>query len=463
FLLVYSPHFTYSFPFHVDEWHHIHEALSFGDLSAYANKPAGSYFRFSGAELGFYLFLFLISRLFDLVTVYQFLPALWMVVGSLAIFFIVRQKTGGDFTVALATVFFFATIKSNVNLLGPWFLTPLSFAIPFILLYFYFFERGVDEQSPRFLLIGAGLMGLLVVIHPPSILFALPILALFLIFRWRMVIRFPLVPIVFALVPLLGLLVYKFGMSVSWAELIPRIMKDLVFPRGWGVLEVRNSIFEVYSLVPFILAMAGALVLLWHRAPAKRYLLYLLWPALTLIMVIIYRLSGYSFFSPYQRNFFYLALGLPILSAIGLVFVVSWLAGFWRGWLVIPAVLLIVIATLGPYYVAPRNLEVYRLIDHDDYLTLLELKTLPSGKVMAPLDFSMALYPVAGQQEVGGLAFYGNQSLVKNFFEAKDCSTRQKILRSAKALYVVSPEPFDCGWLLLSHSGNRYIYSVKPQ
>ena len=35
FLLVYSPHFNYSFPYHVDEWHHLSESIRLGNYGEY--------------------------------------------------------------------------------------------------------------------------------------------------------------------------------------------------------------------------------------------------------------------------------------------------------------------------------------------------------------------------------------------------------------------------------------------
>ena len=82
----------------------------------------------------------------NLVLFYKFLPAIWAVFSALALFFLVYKKTN-DFYLGILAIIFFASIKSNLNLLGLWFFTPLTFSIPFILLYIYFFTEGIEKRD----------------------------------------------------------------------------------------------------------------------------------------------------------------------------------------------------------------------------------------------------------------------------------------------------------------------------
>ena len=92
-LLVYSPHFDYRFPFHVDEWHHITEAVRFNHPAEYFQfLTAEPQRRFSGLEIGFHILLSLIGRIFDLVLIYRFLPATWAILTALTLFYVFYNK-----------------------------------------------------------------------------------------------------------------------------------------------------------------------------------------------------------------------------------------------------------------------------------------------------------------------------------------------------------------------------------
>lgn len=143
FIMVYSPHFNYPFPFHVDEWHHIDEAKRLFGEEKYVPGE-------NRLEFGFHLFLGILPKVVNLVLVYKFLPAVWMVLSALALFFLVYKKTN-HFETAIFSILFFASIKSNTNLLGPWFFTPLTFATPLIFLYIYFFTEGYERTNKKYL------------------------------------------------------------------------------------------------------------------------------------------------------------------------------------------------------------------------------------------------------------------------------------------------------------------------
>ena len=64
FLFVYSPHFDYGYPFHIDEWHHIE----------YSMKLFNKSYPIDLMEAGADFILFLISRSVDIVKFAQFLP-----------------------------------------------------------------------------------------------------------------------------------------------------------------------------------------------------------------------------------------------------------------------------------------------------------------------------------------------------------------------------------------------------
>ncbi|KKP88935.1 MAG: hypothetical protein UR94_C0045G0001, partial [Parcubacteria group bacterium GW2011_GWA2_36_10] len=112
FILVYQPHFNYPMPLHIDEWHHLSEALRMENYGEYFQAlKAEATNKFSGMEIGFHFFLFLISWIFDLVAIYQFLPALWAAFSALAIFYVTYKKTNKNFWLAWLAIIFFASIR----------------------------------------------------------------------------------------------------------------------------------------------------------------------------------------------------------------------------------------------------------------------------------------------------------------------------------------------------------------
>ena len=525
FLLVYSPHFNYPFPYHVDEWHHLDQAKRIIN---------GEYERGQGSlEIGFQIFLAGLWILSDavlnlplfqgddgedlkkippslfqgggqgevldfrplpipplrtrgggLVLFYKFLPALWAVFGALALFWTTRQLTR-NFYIALLTIIFFASIKSNVNITGLWFFTPLTFAIPFIFLYIYFLVEGINRQKKKFILIGLTIMAFLLLFHAVSVLFSLPILLIYLLINWRYLIKEWKFFLFFLIIPIIGVLFYKFSFNLPWQELVGKLLEQIQFKRGWGVLELNNPLTEIYSAVGFILAIIGAVSIIVEKK-TKKYLFYLLWPIVMLFWIIIYRVNGVSFFSPHQRNLYYLALGLPLLSAIGLFYLITHcrilfdkinfppLPSFRRKpesrlskillpisfWVSIILIAVVTFFTFKNYYQVPRQLSLYRVIDERDYVDLKYLATLPKGDAIAQPTIGTAMYSISGHEPFANLTFKSGaaREVAEKFFSEYNCEWKKAIIDYLKTKYVVAPQKIDCGWKLIYQEKNL-IYS----
>jgi len=181
FILVYSPHFNYRFPYFIDEWHHISQSY---------NLFEEGYFLGSGKlEIGFQLFLRILSLIIEVFRInfflfYKFLPALWAVFSALVLFYVVEKKTS-NFYIGILAVIFFASIKSNSDIGGLWFFTPLTFSIPFVFLYIYFFTEGIEKRDNQMILWSLVIMIFLLPIHAISVLFAIPILLIYCLFHLK--------------------------------------------------------------------------------------------------------------------------------------------------------------------------------------------------------------------------------------------------------------------------------------
>ncbi len=147
FILIYTPRAQNPYPMHVDEWHHIDEAIHISQ----GNLRYGP----SGLQFGFRVFLATLSVFLNLITTYRYFPAIWGVLTALVLFYVVNKKTEkikNNFLIASFAMIFFFSIKSNANITGLWFFTPLTFVIPLIFLYFYFFTEGIEKKNKKFIL-----------------------------------------------------------------------------------------------------------------------------------------------------------------------------------------------------------------------------------------------------------------------------------------------------------------------
>jgi len=475
FFLVYGIHWDYHLPYHIDEWHHISEAIRLGNYGEYFDvlKSAQAN-RFSGVELGFHFFLFLLSFAVNLVGSYQFLPAVFAVLSALALFFVTYKKTGDMFWIGWLAMVFFASIRSNVNITGLWFFTPLTFSLPFIFLYFYLISEGIAKQDNRMLFGGLAIMLLLVPTHSISVIFALPALAIYILLNWKTIAKQPWILGLFPYIAFIGLFFYAYVLNLGWAEAPGHLISSLQFPVGWGVVEENMPIVGVYSWFGFLTAFLGIGVIIARRE-WREYALFLLWPATVFVLIALYLLTGVSYFSPYQRNLYYFAIALPFFSAIGVYCSAIWLWDYLPklpfkknalqyaryGLLALGFVLTLIILFLN-YYKAPPQFELYKPVSADDLAVLAFLSDLPRATVMAPPLISSALFPVARMDPMGDSVFYGNPEQVLKFFMSDDCKAQGNILAYYNVRYVISPFAIDCdfGKLIMSNAGD-FLYQVR--
>ncbi len=463
FLAVYSPHFSYPLPYHIDEWHHITEAEKLKN-SEYSGGSIG--FR-----VGFHLILGVISYFFNLVSIYQFLPAVWAVVSGLTLFFVAYKKTG-RFEIGIFAMLFFASIKSNVNITGLWFFTALTFSIPFIFLYFYFFTEGIEKNNKKYLYLSFLIMIFLIFVHSISFLFSLPILAVYcLMHRDYCKKNYKLLSLSI-LIPVVGILFYKYMISVPFSQLLNSLIQAVQFKKGWGVLELKNSFFEVYSLTGYILALVGTFAIFTKEKNPKKYLVFIIWPAILLLSILVYRLTDISYLSPYQRNLYYFAISMPLLSAFGLNYIIKQSLGqlskhdlkettrkYIRIALLILIIAVTVILTFRSYSNIPEQITLYKMIEEKDLKTFEFIRELPKSAVMAPPDLATALYPLAGQNPLATISFYGNREDIEVFFLNPDCNIKKEIIEKYEVEYVLSRSKVNCGWKLI-YDNENLIYKI---
>ena len=452
FVLIYSPHVENSFPLHADEWHHINEATKLNN---------GEFERgLAGYRIGFQALLSVFSFV-NLVLFYKFFAATWVVVSSLVLFYVVKKKTN-SFWIAIFSILFFVSIKSNVNILGLWFFTPLTFSIPFIFLYMFYFTEGLEKKNKKYLGISIAIMIFLLFFHAISVLFAIPFLIVYALFHldyikkeWKFFSWFLLIPIV-------GFIFYIFMTNLSFVQGVKTLFEALQFKKGWGVLEFKNSFLEVYSLIGYVLALVGIIFL----GTKKKHLAYVLWPISTLLFLIIFKFTGTSYLVPFQRNIYYFAISLPILSSIGLFYLFKYLKKWkspLRGIIKLVLIFVVLFFTFQNYYAIPEQIDVYTIIDESDYEALVFLSEFEKTTVLATPLSSLAIYPVSGHDVVSTPPLYDYVSESYNdaiiFYHVDDCNVRNQIVQKYSVSYVLSKEPIDCGWKRI-YDGKTTVYQT---
>ena len=469
FLLVYSPHFNNRFPIHIDEWHHITETIELKQDNFQKGLAA--------TKSGFHFILLIISRFTDIILIYKFLPAIFAVISSLILFFIVRNKTNHlkySFLIAIFSIIFFASIKSNVNITGLWFFTPLTFSIPFIYLYIHLFSEGIIKQNKIYIIFSLIIMLLLIPVHAVSVLFSIPILLIFSLFHLNYL-KKESVLLIFLLIPITGLIFYSYFMDLSLLNSIKDIIMRLQFKHNWGVLEIKNSFFEIYSLIGYLLAMIGFIYIISSKEKFRKYLIYVLWPIVILFYLLIFRLTGISFLSPYQRNLYYFAISLPFLSSIGLYTMFKIIKiqtnrikdeNFKNKVYKIIFLLFIVLVisfTFKSYFVIPKNIKLYKIIDENNYEALKFLSFQPKkdgSKIISTPEISTAIFPVSGHESLATIYFYGNRTILDKFFNPNsDCRTKNRIIKDNNIEYILSENQIKCDWEIIYNNKN-IIYRI---
>ena len=475
FFLVYSPHFSSPFPLHIDEWYSIQQAMEI-------SNGAFSFGSISNFQLGFDLFLFAIGKAINLILAYQFFPAIWAVISAAVLFFVAYNLTERNFLVSLLSMIFFGSVKSNNNITGLWFFTPLTFAIPFIFLYMFFFAKGLKEEKRKYLLISLGIMLFLVFVHALSVLFAVPILVLACLFNIKFVRKECLTFLLFLLVPAAGILFYSAFMKIGVWHGISEIVTLLQFSKYWAgpfVTVVNNSFTEIYSIMGYALAFSGALYIIAKKR--KDFALYLVWPVYLLAAIGYYYLTGMSYLSPYIRNFYFFALGLPLLSALGMNYLFEIISSgikrisvegagkktmnFIKSGILAVIFSALVFLSYVNYYSPPASgVHSYIVsINSQDYQDLSYLLRFPPGNLVVPPNLMAAAYPVAGKNPVGYLFESQNPSIVADLIELSgtgNCTIRDSILSKYNISYYMTENPVNCNYTVLLSNNQNTIYYV---
>ncbi len=453
-VLIYYPHFDYPYPLHADEWKHISFTfmLKDGDVK-------------NDLEMGFKLFLLPFSYLTDLVLVYRFFPALFAALSSLVLFHFLRRSFG--IPEALLSIVFFASLRTNINILGTQLFVPLTFSIPFIYSYFFLLREWEERKDDRKLLAAVSLIVVLLFSHPISFTFAIPALSAYFILkkeRGNKTLLKALV-IVLAVFLILGAILLGQLNRLIAEGFIGKI--DLANFIAWkqdpNVYQYKYFLPSLYGVIPVLFAFFGAFLL-----QKRKDYLFLLWPLSCFFSLWLFHNFGFSLLASYQRMVYYALLGLVPLSAIGASEAFRRARRFLEervGKHAVPVASLLLILSLVPSflpYEESGQLAIRKVITQEEYYALRHLSRFPVGVVIADKWTSSAVFPVSGHSIVADTFFFGTPEARTDLdrFFASDCGTKEEIIKKYKASYVLSRESLDCGWTEIYDSG-VHVYSVQ--
>ncbi len=457
FIVTYSPHLGYKYPFHVDEWKHIIEAKKIvnHEFTYDENK----------IELFFDIMLMLLSKAVNLVDVYKFLPAIFWSLAAVFMMIFLRKKIS-DYAAICCFVFFIA-VKTNINILGPWVFTPM-FASMFLVFFFLIVLEKIVEKYNRIRACNLILMMMITfLVYPPSAVIEAFVLLFYLdIFRKNEGLPFIITSVFGMLVMLVIFIIFAFSSDLfgSFRWLIDYI----VFEKGWGLIEVEYNVIELLGIIPVIFAIIGAL---FSLKDLKKYKIFLILPIYPMLMIIIFHFFNFTILIPYQRCLLYMSIFLMILAGIGFYHSLKSIYDICSRWLsnkvllkavMVMLVLIVLITNIANLNNVPEWSRLLRFVDNEDEIAINILSQQQKGLVIAPLVKAMAIKAMTEHRIVATTYYYGgleDKKIVDDFFKA-DCKEKNRIVRDRDILYIYSKEMLNCGFKTLYNGTNVWIYEV---
>ena len=475
FFLVYRFRSDFDYPIHVDEWHHITQAtyiINTEHIPSCKEYLELGYRPIAYIEVGFFLFLSQIILLtgIDPVLQYRILPPIFTCVAAFMAF-LLSYKFTKKFYVGVFTMLIFGSIKSNFNILGNLFFTPLSFGFALIYLMFFTITEGIKRRSLELILISMMLSATLIIIHPPSVIMVYFIIFVYLILRANIIkenFTSKIVLIAF-LVIFLTYLLYDLE-SLDYDVLTPRVIKNHIFGRlvqlkGSYPAEAYYDLWDFYGNAQSILAIIGIFFVLKR----DRRLVFALWSIITVSIIFMFGIYGVSIISTYQKMIFYASMSLAVLSGIGLNFILELFMkipyksiGSILALIFLATVFFYIFKDYYPgipdgYLVREKDYEVAKWLKDNNY---------SSRTVLGTFFTSEALYSVSGNYPIANIFFKGNgtaRSDMGSFF-GSNCTIKKEIIDRYNISLIVSESEIECDNFSYEQIYNKnmfFIYEVK--
>jgi len=255
FYMAYIPHLHYPYPVHIDEWVHMafsKAILTEGNIS-FPYPFSGEVIQlFDQMEIGFQLFWGIFQRISGISwpDIFRFFPSIIFMITVFSVYTMAR-KEGFGWEAALLT----CLIPTNVGIMGPAFLIPVSMALIFVplSLYIAFNFRTIGAYLALFVMVC-----LLISIHAPSAICLLLILAPYVLLSFKGEFKHSLGLMLALLGPFVVTLPWTYEMVLSYGQSLftaqpPSTGRDLpILMRDYGYVPLISCLVGT-----FILAMKG--------------------------------------------------------------------------------------------------------------------------------------------------------------------------------------------------------------
>lgn len=473
-VFTYSPHFSYKLPYHLDEWDHIGRSIRI-------QEQGFSYFiNNTPIEVGFDLILLIITKFtslfnLDIVNIYQFLPAINILIISLILFFNLKKEY--NYALALLSFLFIIFLPSNVNILGIWFYVPILAAIPLVYLILFQIEKEKYERKDIWIIALSLLF--IAFIHQSSFLLISLILLIYFSFNkhkihWDLR-KAP--PFILILIPIILTILF---LTNNLSD-ISNLFKSMI----WGPIkpQINYNIFSLYGFLASIFSFIGFYI----SAKDKKLLTFRIYYTISLISILIFPLIEKSFFSAYQRYLYHFMFAAIPLSAIGIYYSFKLLNNkisnankIFKYALIILFISFITISTIYQHSEFKSKTKLYTVLESDEINILKELSKYPKGIILAPIDMGIAVKPITKIHEPALTFFDWEKTENLSYFYNADCEKKEEMIYNENLLpdisehnfnskynrhnidYIISEKRINCEFLkLLRKSENYYIYETE--
>jgi asparagine N-glycosylation enzyme membrane subunit Stt3 len=393
-LLKYSPHISYPYLLHVDEWFHIAEAKQIvlgSEINWYTGEPFSL-----GMERAWHMMLAIIYFLFKpSIPQWTVLPAIFHVLAVVVVYYFVSKLYNVKSGVVSALLV--AILPSNVTMGGPVFLIPLNLSLILIPLALLFAFRLVHLKD-RYNYLALFLIATFTLYaHPPTAVVLFLLLGIYFLLSIISKKRESTKPAFYLLITLLLSLLASIPnyLSILQQKGLESISFDF-----WVYLQ---GIPFIYGIIPTIFFVIGFYYL--SKSERKETWCLLFTSVLLMVNVLFFSWFGLSYILPYQRTHIPLFLLMAIIGSQGYMKLLDVKKPDPRIGTTILVILLL--ATTGLAINSQMNTSYYHLIDEHDYDSFHWIKdnTPQDAIVLSDPLKARALAPVAERQVYAVMPF----------------------------------------------------------
>jgi hypothetical protein len=465
FVSTYKIHFNNPFPYHHDEWQHLGISTQIVDkgYNINTNPYTGEKQFHTDLESGFHIFLsnVIILTQNDLIFSYKYLASIFAVLTGF-LFFVLMYDWTKNYWASILSILIFTFLKTNVNILGKDFFIPLSFALPFILAFIYYFTKALKKKNSSYFYLSFVILSVIFFIHPPSFMILIFPTLIELIFHHKFIKKI-FKKRIFLVIPFIVVLIYLLIWKGTIIHSLQYLLGLIYFEQGWGKLEIKFFIPLLYGIIYTVLALTS---IKWTSKNKFRFFLFSAF--ISLFITTLFNSYNFTVLVPYGRALYYSMFFMVPLTCFSYIKIVEFIKkkGYSFKYLQVSVVIVLVLLSFIPKYIQHENLKNYdtMILTKDEYnaLKFIETNYGQDNKIVTPYFMTSAVYPVS-RNNVFSLIPAQLESVYKeenlNFF-FYDCITQKKLIIESKSNFILSRNELNCDFLQKIHFNKVFIYKI---